>query len=325
METKLLRRMMTGLALLFWISMAWSQALQYPNRPIRLIVPYPPGGAIDPLARTYAQRFNEAWGQPVLIDNKPSAGTIVGTEIVAKAAPDGYTVILGTSAHAVNPSMYSKLPYDPVKDFTPISLVARLPSMLVVNPQLQVNSVKELIDYLKANRGKVSYSSNGNGSTTHLAGALFNTMAGVDLLHIPYKGSGPSVMSVIAGDNLVTFDTVFLQLPHVKAGKLRALAVAGAKRSPLAPNLPTIAESGLPGFEVAAWVGFLAPAKTPHDIVQKWYQEITRTLQNQEIRERQISQGLEPVGSTPEYFAEFIKTEIDKWGNVVRQAGIKLE
>ncbi|MBI2320163.1 MAG: tripartite tricarboxylate transporter substrate binding protein [Betaproteobacteria bacterium] len=314
-----------GIALLFSLSIAWSQALPYPNRPIRLIVPYPPGGAIDPLARTYGQRFHEAWGQPVLIDNKPSAGTIVGTEIVAKAAPDGYTVIIGTSAHAVNPSMYSKLPYDPVKDFTPISLLARLPNMLVVNPKLPVKSVRDLIDYLKANRGKVSYSSNGNGSTTHLAGALFNSMAGTDLLHVPYKGSGPSVMSVIAGDNAVTFDSVFLQMPHVKAGKLRALAVTALKRSPLAPDLPTIAESGLSGFEVAAWVGFLAPAGTPREIVQKWHQEITRTLQVPEIRERQVSQGLVPEGSTPELFADFIKADIAKWAKVVKEAGIKLE
>ncbi len=313
-----------GLALLVAMAPAWSQTQPYPNHPIRLIVPYPPGGAIDPLARAYGQRFQEAWGQPVVIDNKPSAGTIVGTDIVAKAAPDGYTVIIGTSAHAVNPSMYSKLPYDPINDFTPVSLLAKLPNMVVVNPQLPVRSIKELIDYVKAHPGKVSYSSNGNGSTTHLAGALLNTMAGTDLLHVPYKGSGPSVMSVIAGENAVTFDTIFLQLPQVKAGKLRALAVTGAKRSPLAPNLPTVAESGLPGFEVAAWVGFLAPAKTPHDIVQKWYQEITRVLQTSE-RERQISQGLDPIGSTPEFFAEFIKTEIDKWGRVVKQAGIKLE
>lgn len=316
---------MTSIALLLWISIAWSQSLSYPNRPIRLIVPYPPGGAIDPLARTYAQKFNEAWGQPVLIDNKPGAGTILGTEIVAKAAPDGYTVILGTSAHAVNPSMYSKLPYDPIMDFTPISMVARLPTMLVVNPKLPVNSVKDLIDYVKSNRGKVNYSSNGNGSVTHLAGALFNSMSGTDLLHIPYKGSGPSVMSVIAGDNSVTFDTVFLQLPHVKAGKLRALAVTAAKRSPLVPDLPTIAESGLPGFEAGAWVGFLAPGGTPREIVQKWHREIIRTLQNPEVRDRQINQGLDPVGSTPEYFAEFIKADIEKWGKVVKQAGIKLE
>jgi tripartite-type tricarboxylate transporter receptor subunit TctC len=325
MKKSIIRWTAAGIALLFWASLAWSQSLSYPNRPIRLIVPYPPGGAIDPLARTYAQKFNDAWGQPVLIDNKPGAGTIVGTEIVAKAAPDGYTVILSTSAHAVNPSMYSKLPYDPVRDFAPISMVARLPTMLVVNPKLPVHSVKDLIDYVKSNRGKVNYSSNGNGSVTHLAGALFNAMSGTDLLHIPYKGSGPSVMSVIAGDNAVTFDTVFLQLPHVKAGKLRALAVTAATRSPLAPDLPTIAESGLPGFEAGAWVGFLAPGGTPREIVQKWHQEIVRVLQIPEIRDRQISQGLDPVGSTPETFADFIKADIDKWGKVVKQAGIKLE
>ncbi len=324
MKRCLIAGWMVAIGLIMGIPAAWSQS-QYPSRPIRLIVPYPPGGAVDPIARTIGQKLNEAWGQPVVVDNKPGAGTIIGTEIVAKAAPDGYTVILASSNHAVNPAMYGKLPYDPVKDFTPINLVSIIPLMLVVNPQVPVKSTKELIDYLKTKPGQLNFSSAGNGSTTHLAGELFKSMAGVDIVHVAYKGSGPSVAGVMAGETSVAFDSIFLQLPQVKAGKLRALAVTGTKRTSLAPELPTVSEAGLPGYEAYAWVGFLAPAGTPREIVQKWHQEITRILQLPEVRERQISQGVEPVGSTPEYFADFIKTEISKWGKVVKQAGIKLD
>lgn len=280
---------------------------------------------MDPIARSIAQKLEQAWGQPVLVDNKPGAATIIGSDFVAKAAPDGYTMILVATSFSVNPSAYSKLPFDPVKDFTPISLVSKLPLLLVVNPQLPVNSVKELIDLLKTKPGQINFSSIGNGSTQHLAAELFKAMAGVNMVHVPYKGSGPSMMSVISGETSVTFESVFLLTPQIKAGKLRALAAAGTERSPLAPNLPTASESGLPGFNVASWVGFLAPAATPREVVQKWHREVSRIVQLPEIRERQISQGLEPEGSTPEYFAEFIKTEIAKWGKVVKQAGIKLD
>ena len=322
---QVIARLMLGVGLLLCIPAAWAQSQPYPSRPIRLIVPFPPGGAVDPLARTYAQRLQEAWGQPVVVDNKPGGGTIIGTEIVANAPPDGHTVILIATSFTVNPAMYSKLPYDPVKGFTPISLVARLPNMLVVNSRLPVHSVKELIAYLKANPGKVNYSSIGNGTTQHLAGELFKSMAGVNMVHIPYKGSGPSMMSVVSGETSVTFDTVFLLTPQVKAGRLRALAAEGKERSVFAPDLPTLSESGLPGYDVAGWVGFLAPAGTPGAVVQKWYGEITRVIQTPEIRNRQLSQGLEPVGSSPEQFAEFIKLEIAKWGKVARDAGIKVQ
>ena len=318
-------RIVAAIGLFFWISMAWSQAQPYPNRPIRVIVPFPPGGGLDPVARSISQKLQESWGQPVVVDNKPGAGTIIGTEIAANAAPDGYTVILVATSLAVNPAMYSKMPYDAVRDFAPISLVSRFPQMLVVNPQLPVSSVKELIAYLKARPGQVNFSSIGNGTTQHLSGELFMSMAGVKMLHVPYKGSGPSMMSVISGETLVTFDSVFLLTPQVKAGKLRALAAAGMQRSAFDPNLPTLSESGVPGYDVNGWVGFLAPARTPREVVQKWYGEVSRVLQATEMRERQISQGIEPVGSTPEYFAEFIKTEIAKWGKVIKEAGIKLE
>ena len=325
MKRHLFASIMTGIGVLLWISAAWCQSLPYPNRPIHVIVPFPPGGAVDPIARSIAQKLEQAWGQPVLVDNKPGAATIIGADFVAKAAPDGYTMTLVATSFSVNPTAYSKLPFDPVKDFTPISLVSRLPLLLVVNPQVPANSVKELIDYLKAKPGQVNFSSIGNGSTQHLAAELFRSMAGVNMVHVPYKGSGPSMMSVVSGETSLTFESVFLLMPQIKAGKLRALAAAGTQRSPLAPDLPTASESGLPGFNVASWVGFLGPAGIPREVVQKWHREVSRIMQLPEIRERQISQGLEPVGSTPEFFAEFIKTEIAKWGKVVKQAGIRLD
>ena len=325
LKRRFVARIMAGIGLLLCVTTAWSQSVPYPNRPIRLIVPYPPGGAVDPIARTIIQKLDEAWGQPVVVDNRPGAGTIIGTEIVAKAAPDGYTVILVATSFTVNPAMYSKLPFDPVNDFTPISLVANFPMMLVVNPQVPVNSVKELIDFLKAKPGQINFSSIGNGTTQHLAGELFKSMAGVDMVHVPYKGSGPSMMSVVGGETSVTIESVFLLSPQVKAGRLRALAGTAMKRASMAPDLPTISESGIPGYDVSTWVGLLAPAGTPQEVVQKWQQQIARVLQIPEVRERQISQGVDPVGSTPEHFAEFIKTEIAKWGKVVKQAGIKLD
>ncbi|MGK2899080.1 MAG: tripartite tricarboxylate transporter substrate binding protein [Burkholderiaceae bacterium] len=316
-------RWIIGLCLGAAASVAWSQA--FPSRPIRMIVPYPPGGAVDPIARTIAQKLTESWGQPVVVDNKPGAGTIIGTDSLAKAAPDGYTVILASSNHAVNPAMYAKMPYDPVKDFAPISLVSIIPVMLSVNPKLAVTTQKELIELLKVKPGSLNYSSTGNGSTSHLAGELFKSMAGVSMVHVPYKGSGPSVMATIAGETSVVFDSIFSQLPQVKAGKLRALSVTGSKRTALAPELPTAAEAGLPGYEAYSWVGFLAPAGTPREIIQKWQQEVSRILQLPEVQVRQTSQGVEPIGSTSEYFSEFIKTELVKWGKVVKDAGIKLD
>jgi len=302
---------------------AWPQG--FPARPIRLIVPYPPGGAVDPIARTLADKLSDAWGQPVVVDNKPGAGTVIGTQFLSKSPPDGYTVILASSNHAINPAMYPTLPYDPVKDFAPISLVSIIPLMLSVNPKLPVESQKQLIEYLKARPAQLPYSSAGNGSTTHLAGELFKSMAGVNMLHVPYKGSGPSVMAAIAGETTVVFDSVFLQMPHVRAGKLRGLSVTGTRRSALAPDLPTVAEAGLQGYEAYSWVGLLAPAGTPAEVLRKWEREVGRIMQLPDVRERQASQGIEPVGSSSEEFAKFIRSEIAKWGKVVRDAGIKME
>ena len=312
-------------ALLTWAVAAGAQPVAYPNRPIRVIVPYPPGGAIDPLARAYAQQLNEAWGQPVLVDNRPGAATIIGTDFVAKAPADGYTVLLTASSFTVNPVMHSKMPFDTVKDLTPISLVARFPQLLAVNSRVPVNSVKELIVYLKAKPGTLNFPSNGNGSTQHLAGELFKFLAGVEMTHVPYKGSGPATMSVVSGETHVVFESYFVLNPQIKAGKLRALAINGPERSPFVPDLPTVAESGLPGFQHTSWAGFLAPAGTPREVTLKWYREISRIVQVPEFRERQFAQAVEPVGSTPEYFAEHIRSEIAKWAGVAKNAGIKLD
>lgn len=320
MQRNFLAAAMLALAALLSFSAARAQA-PYPSRPIHIVVPFPPAGAVDPIARVIGQKLSEAWGQPVIIDNKPGAATIIGTDFVAKAPPDGYTVILVATSFAVNPSAYSKLPFDPIKDFEPISLVSKLPLLLVVHPTLPVKSVKELIDYLKARPGKVNFSSIGLGSTQHLAGELFKTMAGVNVVHVPYKGSGPSMMSVSTGETSFTFESVFLQ----RSGKTRALAAAGAKRSPLLPDLPTMAESGLPGFDVASWVGLLAPAGTPPEIIQKWNRDVARIMQMPEVRQQQLNQGLEPIGSTSEHFRDFLKAEISRWGKVVQSAGIKLD
>lgn len=316
------------LALLLTLSCgaaAWAQASGFPHKPLRIIVPYPPGGAVDPLARTIGQKLTEAWGQPVVIDNKPGAGTVIGTQLLAKSPADGHTIIFASSNHAVNPAMYEKLPYDSVKDFVPITLVALFPLMLTVNPDVPAKNVPELIALLKKQPGRYNFSTAGNGGATHLAGELFKSMAGVFAVHVPYRGSGPSVMSVIGGESQMTFDTVFLQMPQVREGKLRALAVTTSKRSQLAPDVPTMAEAGLPGYEAYTWVGALAPAGTPPDIVLKWQQEIARILQMPDIRARQLAAGLEPVGNTPEQFTQFMRTEMDKWAKVVKRAGIKAD
>ena len=314
-----------ALASLLWLLPAWAQPAPYPNRPIHIIVPFPPGGAVDPIARSVGQKLSEAWGQPVVVDNKPGAATIVGSDFVAKAPPDGYTVMLASTSFSVNPAAYSKLPFDPVKDFMPISLVSKMPLLLVVNPQAPVHSVKELIDYLKARPGKVNFSSIGTGSTQHLAGELFKSMTGVNTVHIPYKGSGPSMMSVISGETSLTFETVFLLSPQVKAGKLRAIGAAGLQRAALLPDVPTISESGLSGFDVASWVMLIGPAGMPPEVVQKWQREIGHIMQLPDMRQQQISAGLEPIGSSPDQAAEFLKTEMARWGKIVRQTGITLD
>ena len=305
---------------------ALAQALTYPTKPIRLVVPFPPGGATDILARDVAQKLTEAWGQAVVVDNRPGAGANIGTELVAKAPPDGYTLLMGTvGTHAINPSLYAKLPYDHIKDFAPVILVAGVPNVLVVNPALPVNSVAELIAYAKANPGKLNFASSGSGTSIHLSGELFKVMAGVQMIHIPYKGSAPAVQDLIGGQVQLMFDNLPPSLPQIKAGKLRALAVTSTTRAPALPDVPTMAEAGLPGFEASSWFGILAPAGTPPAIVAKLNAEIAQWLATPEAKEKLAKQGASAAGGSPDDFARHIAAETAKWAKVVKDSGAKVD
>lgn len=298
----------------------------YPSKPIRLVVPFPPGGSLDVVARAIGQKLTEAWGQPIVIDNRPGAGGNIGADLVAKSAADGYTILEGAlSTHAVNVSLYGKMPYDPVRDFAPITLVAVTPNVLVVNPSFPVNSVSELIAYAKAHPGKLSFGSGSNGSAGHLAGELFKSEAGVDMVHVPYKGGAPALQALLAGDTQLMFDNLANSTPQLKAGKLKALAVTTAKRSTLAPELPTLAETGLPGFDIYTWWGFMAPAGTPKEIVAKWNAEVRRILGTPEMKQFFAQQGAEPAPTTPEQFAALIESEIPKYAKIVKASGAKVD
>lgn len=301
-------------------------AQAYPTRPVKLIVPFPPGGPLDATGRLVAQKLTDVWGQSVIVENKPGAGGNIGADLVAKAAPDGYTILLGAlSTHAVNPTLYSSMPYDAVKDFAPITLLATTPNVLVVNPSLPVNSVKDLVAYAKAHPNKLSFGSGSNGSAGHLAGELFKVDTGTDIVHIPYKGAAPAMQALLAGDVQFMFDNLASATPQVKAGKLKALAVTTAKRSPLAPDLPTMAEAGLPGFDITTWYGLMAPAGTPKEIVAKWSTDVAKILNSPDIRERLAAQGAEAAPMTPDQFAAFIKSEIPKYARIVKASGAKVD
>lgn len=298
----------------------------YPDRPVRVIVPYTPAGTTDILARLIAQKMNENWGQPVIVDNRPGANGNIGTEIAARATPDGYTIIMGAAAtHSINNTLYPKLTWDAVKDFAPISLVAVVPNILVVNNSLPVKNVKELIAYAKANPGKLTHGSPGNGSTAHLSMELFKSLTGTQMVHVPYKGSAGVLADVMAGQISLTMDNIPVYLPHVKAGKIRALGVSSAKRAPAAPEIPTVSEAGVPGLEAVSWFGLLAPAKTPGLIVEKLSAETARILKLPDVNKRIAELGAEPVGGTPQDYAAFIRSEIVKWRKVIQTAGVKVE
>jgi len=298
----------------------------YPTKPIRLVVPFPPGGATDIMARAVAQKLTDAWGQSVIVDNRPGAGGNIGSELVAKAAPDGYTLEMGTvGTHAINPSLYAKMPYDHVKDFVPVILVAGVPNVLVVNPSVPAKSVQELIAYAKANPGRLNFASSGSGTSIHLSGELFKLMAGVQMTHVPYKGSAPALQDLLGGQVQLMFDNLPPSLPQIKAGKLRALAVTTAARAPALPDVPTIAESGLPGFEASSWFGVLAPAGTPPAIVTRLNTEIAAWLATPEAREKMVAVGAVIAGGTPEDFARHIATETAKWAKVVQESGAKVD
>ena len=303
-----------------------SLAQAYPNKPVKLVVPFPPGGPLDVIGRLIAQKLTEAWDQPVVVDNRPGAGGNIGADVVAKSAPDGYTVVMGAlSTHAVNPHLFPKMPYDAVKDFAPIALVAITPNVLVVNPSVPVGSVKELIAYAKANPGKLAFGSGSNGSAGHLAGELLKVDAGIDMTHVPFKGGAPATQALLAGDTQLMFDNLANATPYVKAGKLKALAVTTAQRSRLAPELPTMAEAGMAGFDISTWFGLLAPAGTPREVIAKWNGEVTRLLNSPEMRERLTAQGAEPAPTSPEQFARFIDQELAKYGKIVKASGAKVD
>jgi tripartite-type tricarboxylate transporter receptor subunit TctC len=313
-----------GLALVTFCAASFAQT--WPAKPIKWIVPFAPGGTTDILARTIGEKLTGALGQPVIIENKPGAGGGVGADFTAKSPPDGYTIMGGTiSTHAINASLYKTLPYDPVKDFVPITMIARVPNMLVINPEIPAKNVAELITLLKANPGKYSFASSGNGTSQHLSGELFKSMAGVDMQHIPYKGSPPALQDVVAGQVAMTFDNITTAWPLAKGGKLRALAVTTAKRSAIAPDIPTLSESGLAGYEVGSWQGVFAPAGTPPAIVARLNTEIVKIINLPEVKEKLIALGAEPVGNSSDEFGATVKTEIVKWADVVKKSGAKVD
>jgi tripartite-type tricarboxylate transporter receptor subunit TctC len=310
--------------LLLFPCLAWAQA--YPSKPVRVIVPAPPGSAPDFLSRLLAPKLGDMWGQPLVIDNVLGAGGNIGTDRVAKAPADGYTLLFNTIGPiGVNISMYSNLPFDPVKDFAPITLVAKVPNILVVHPSVPVKSVQELIAYAKQNPGKLRYGSPGSGTSNHLSAELLKGMAGIDLLHVPYKSSAQMTTDILGGQVEVVFHNAPVLLPHVKSGALRGLGITSAKRNPSAPELPPIAEAGVPGFEVTAWFGYMAPANTPPAIINKIHADVVKAMALPDVRERMLTQAAEPVGGTPQEYAAFISSEIAKWAKVVKQSGAKVE
>lgn len=320
----MLKALLVAGALLAGSLPAWAQP--YPNRPLRIVVPFPPGGGTDIGTRIVAQKLQEAWGQAVIVENKPGAAGIVGTELTAKSAPDGYTFMMGNiGTHAINVSLYKKLAYDPVRDFAPVSMVADLPLLLLVHPSVPANSVKELIALAKSQPGKLNFSSSGAGGSMHVAAELFKSMTGVDMVHIPYKGGAPAVADLLSGQVALSFSTVLETIQHVKAGKVRALAVTNDHRSIALPDLPTIAEAGLPGYQSISWLALFAPAGTPKDIVNKVSAESVRILKLPDVKERLLAQGAEPIGSTPEQLAATLAADIAKYAKVIRESGYKPE
>jgi tripartite-type tricarboxylate transporter receptor subunit TctC len=313
------------LALILLFASALASAQSYPSKPVRIIVPFPAGGIADLYARIIGQRVADGWAQPVLVENRTGAGGNIGADAVAKSVPDGYTLVMGSfGTHAVNVSLFSAMPYDPLRDFAPIALVLEAEGLLVVHPSVPAKDVRELIAHARANPGKLTFASAGMGTASHLAGELFKTMAKVEMTHVPYKGNVPAITDLLAGQTSLLFGTMPTVLPHAKAGKLRALATIGSKRSAAAPELPSVGET-LPGFEVNNWVGLLAPAGTGADIVRKWNIEVNRIMQGADIQQRLLVEGARYSPNTPEEFAAFIKSEIAKWAPVVKASGARAD
>ena len=319
------RILLATLSLIGLLSAAPALADNYPSKPVRVIVPSSAGGIIDVLPRAILQKVSESTGQQFVVDNRPGAAGIIGSEAAMRAAPDGYTLLVVATAHAINAGLYPKLPYDTVRDFTPITMVARLPLYLVVHPSLGVNNVRELIAMAKAKPGQIFFASAGNGQGSHLAGEMFKSLAGINLGHVPYKGAGPALADVVAGQVPMLFNDPISAMPHIKSGKLKLLAVGTPKRSAAVPDTPTMIEAGVPGFDAYAWLGFLAPAGLSKDIATKLHAEITKAMNAPDVYERFFSPrgGLEVMGYGPDESAAFIKSEITKWTKVIKDSGAK--
>src|ERR671914_1781418 len=298
----------------------------YPAKPVRVIVPYPPGGGNDTLGRLFAAKLGERMGQPFVVENRPGAGTMIGTEAAAKSAPDGYTILLSSIAtHALAPNLYARVPYDPIKDFAPISLLGIAPTVLVVNSDLPAENLQELIALAKSKPGQLAYASGGNGTPPHINAEVFKSVAGVDLLHVAYKGGGPALTDLIAGRVHVMLDTAASAMPHVRSGKLRALALSSPKRSAEYPDLPTFAEAGLPQYDTNAWYSMHAPAGMPPDIVRRLNAELVAILKDEDILFRFKQLSTDPVGNSPEEFAAFVRAELDKYARIIKAANIRLD
>ena len=323
-----MRKVLQGLFTFTLVAAALAAGAQtYPARAVNFIVPYPAGGYYDLLARVIGAKLADSWGQPFLVQNRVGANGMIGTDFVAKSAPDGYTIMMGgIGPHGINPSLYAKLPYNPVRDFAPVIHVASAPNVLVVHPSVDARSVKDLIALARAQPGALTFSSAGSGSSQHLSGEMLKMMAGVNMTHVPYKGSAPAVTAMLAGEVSLLFGTMADVVEHIRGGKLRALAVTSARRIPVLPEVPTMVESGIPGYEATAWIGVLAPAATPREIVTRLNQDIGRVLQMPDVLARISQQGsAEIVGGSPEQFGDFIRAEVAKWASVVKQAGVKVE
>ncbi len=304
---------------------AVAQTPAYPTKPIRIVVPYAPGGATDIIGRAVGQKLTEAFGQTAIVDNRPGAGGNIGTELVARSAPDGYTLLIASVANAINPSLYSRIGYDPVADFTPVTLVATVSNLLVLHPTVPARTVKEVVALAKARPGKLTQASSSIGSAGHLAGEMLKVMTGIDIPIVQYKGSSPALIDLIGGQVDLMFDNMPACLPHVKSGKLRAVATTNAKRTPVLPDLPTVEESGYPGFEAGSWFGVVGPGRMSPEIVSRLSGVILKSLTAQDMRERLSGQGAEPVGGSPEQFATHVRTEVAKWAKVIKAANIRLD
>ena len=310
----------------FAFAIATAASAQYPNRPIKLIVPFPPAGSTDISARALAGKLGERLGQPVIIENKPGAGGNIGSDVAAKAPPDGYTLVVGTvGTHAINSGLYSKMPYDPIRDFAPVVLLSTTPNVLVVPPSFPANSVQDVIRLAKAKPGELTFASSGAGTSIHLSGEMFKSMAGLDMTHIPYKGSAPMLIDLLSAQVNMAFDNLSASMVHIKAGKLKALATTGAKRAPALPDLPTVSEAGLPGYESTSWNAVYAPAGTPKEIIDKLNRESNAVLQSPETRRYFAEQGAEAGGGTPAELAAFNRAELAKWAKVVKDSGAKVD